>query len=55
LMPSVVPVGWMAIIRPDKVVMHDGPSTAAALLLKQAMQMYADETPKDGALLVSAR
>lgn len=42
LMPSVVPVGWLAIVRPDKVVMHDGPSTEAANLLKQAMSLYAD-------------
>jgi 3-(3-hydroxy-phenyl)propionate hydroxylase len=42
LMPSVVPVGWMAIIRPDKVVMHDGPSTEASMLLQQAMNLYAD-------------
>jgi 3-(3-hydroxy-phenyl)propionate hydroxylase len=40
-MPSVVPVGWLAIIRPDKVVMHDGPGTDAPLLLKQAMSLYA--------------
>lgn len=36
LMPSVVPVGWMAIVRPDKVVMHDGPATDAPSMLKQA-------------------
>lgn len=42
LMPSLVPVGWLAIVRPDKVVMHDGPSTEAATLLKQAMSLYAD-------------
>ncbi len=42
LMPSVVPVGWLAIVRPDKVLMHDGPSTDASLLLKQAMRLYVD-------------
>lgn len=41
LMPSVVPVGWLAIVRPDKVVMHDGTSMDAALMLKQAMSLYA--------------
>ncbi|MBA4109268.1 MAG: 3-(3-hydroxyphenyl)propionate hydroxylase [Leptothrix sp. (in: Bacteria)] len=40
LMPSVVPVGWLAIVRPDKVVMHDGPCTDAVTLLKQAMSMH---------------
>lgn len=36
LMPNVVPVGWVAIVRPDKVVMHDGPAEAAPSLLRQA-------------------
>lgn len=36
LMPTVVPVGWMAIVRPDKVVMHDGPAADAPSMLKQA-------------------
>jgi len=42
LIPSVVPVGWVAIIRPDKVVLHDGPSSDASMLLKQAISLYAD-------------
>jgi 3-(3-hydroxy-phenyl)propionate hydroxylase len=36
LMPSLVPVGWVAIVRPDKVVMHDGPLSQASVLLRQA-------------------
>jgi 3-(3-hydroxy-phenyl)propionate hydroxylase len=44
LMPSVVPVGWLAIVRPDKVVMHDGPSNQAAALLQQAMRLYVEQT-----------
>lgn len=39
LMPSAVPVGWLAIVRPDKVVMHDGPSRDAAKLMKQALHL----------------
>lgn len=42
LMPSVVPVGWLAIVRPDKVVMHDGPGLDGAALLEQAMGLYSD-------------
>lgn len=53
LMPSVVPVGWLAIVRPDKVVMHDGPSTDASLLLKQAMRLYADARLNDAAEVAS--
>ncbi len=44
LMPSVVAIGWLAIIRPDKVVMHDGPNTEASALLKQAMSLYDHKT-----------
>lgn len=54
LMPSVVPVGWLAIIRPDKVVMHDGPSTDAPMLLKQAMSLYADPAWRGAAAVASA-
>ncbi|RZI85045.1 MAG: bifunctional 3-(3-hydroxy-phenyl)propionate/3-hydroxycinnamic acid hydroxylase [Rubrivivax sp.] len=41
LMPSVVPVGWLAIVRPDKVVMHDGPGAEGSTLLEHAMGLYA--------------
>jgi 3-(3-hydroxy-phenyl)propionate hydroxylase len=36
LMPMAVPVGWLAIVRPDKVVLHDGPVSEAAAMLRQA-------------------
>lgn len=36
LMPAVTPVGWVAIVRPDKVVMHDGPAADTPSMLKQA-------------------
>jgi 3-(3-hydroxy-phenyl)propionate hydroxylase len=39
LMPAVVPVGWVAMVRPDKVVMHDGPVSQAPLLLRQAVAL----------------
>jgi 3-(3-hydroxy-phenyl)propionate hydroxylase len=55
LMPAVVPVGWLAIVRPDKVVMHDGPSTEASMLLMQAMGLYADLGSKDTAAVAPAR
>jgi 3-(3-hydroxy-phenyl)propionate hydroxylase len=35
LVPTVAPMGWVAVIRPDKVVMLDGPASDAAALLKQ--------------------
>jgi 3-(3-hydroxy-phenyl)propionate hydroxylase len=45
LMPAVAPVGWVAILRPDKVVMHDGPVTDASALLKQAWSLVGGRVP----------
>lgn len=41
LMPDVAPHGWVAIVRPDKVIMHDGPLTAAASMLKNMLSRIA--------------
>ncbi len=53
LMPAVVPVGWVAIVRPDKVVMHDGPVADATALLQQAWPLVTgsdtDDIPRLGA------
>jgi 3-(3-hydroxy-phenyl)propionate hydroxylase len=40
LIPGVAPVGWVAIVRPDKVVMHDGPASLAPSLLLQAQALF---------------
>lgn len=53
LMPSVVQVGWLAIVRPDKVVMHDGPCAEAATLLEQAMRLHGHELGKSVVAAVS--
>ena len=37
LMPTAVPVGWVAIVRPDKVVVHDGHCTEAPRLIRQVL------------------
>ncbi|RRS02348.1 bifunctional 3-(3-hydroxy-phenyl)propionate/3-hydroxycinnamic acid hydroxylase [Aquabacterium soli] len=54
LMPSLVPVGWLAIVRPDKVVMNDGPCTDAASLLAQAMNLYVRRAGERTAIVASA-
>lgn len=54
LMPAVVQVGWLAIVRPDKVVMHDGPCAEAATLLEQAMRLHGHELGKSVVAAVSA-
>jgi 3-(3-hydroxy-phenyl)propionate hydroxylase len=41
LMPAVAPLGWVAIVRPDKVVMHDGPVADTLSMLKQARALLA--------------
>lgn len=37
LLPHPLPHGWVAIVRPDKVVMHDGPATDSAAILNLAI------------------
>lgn len=39
LVPAAAPVGWVAVVRPDRTVMHDGPATAAADLLTRALSL----------------
>lgn len=36
LVPGV-PRGWLAVVRPDRVVMHDGPATAAPVLVNACL------------------
>lgn len=54
LMPSVVPVGWVAVVRPDKVVMHDGPCSEASALLAQVMGLYTAVTSTGTVAIASA-
>lgn len=42
LMPGAVPLGWMAVVRPDKTVMHDGPSTKASQMLEACLDLVAN-------------
>ena len=38
LLPGAAPVGWMAIVRPDRTVLTDGPVADAARLVADALQ-----------------
>lgn len=40
LIPTAVPVGWIAIVRPDRTVMHDGPAAAAAAMLRESLELF---------------
>lgn len=35
--PGVAPVGWSAIVRPDRTILHDGPITEAPRLVREAL------------------
>lgn len=39
LMPGQVPLGWLAVVRPDKTVMHDGPAAEAQWLIEQCLRI----------------
>jgi 3-(3-hydroxy-phenyl)propionate hydroxylase len=41
LIPSVVPTGWIATIRPDKTVLHDGHASRARAILRDSMALMA--------------
>jgi 3-(3-hydroxy-phenyl)propionate hydroxylase len=35
-------VGWIAIVRPDRTVMHDGPAAAAAAMLRESIDLFVE-------------
>jgi 3-(3-hydroxy-phenyl)propionate hydroxylase len=37
-MPVAAPVGWLAIVRPDRVVLHEGPAEQAEAVLRQGLE-----------------
>ena len=41
LLPRKVPLGWLAIVRPDRCVMTEGPASQAQALLSQALRRLA--------------
>ncbi|WP_457355419.1 bifunctional 3-(3-hydroxy-phenyl)propionate/3-hydroxycinnamic acid hydroxylase [Roseateles sp. P5_D6] len=43
LLPRRVPLGWVAIVRPDRCVLAEGPAAEAAGLLRQALVLLAPQ------------
>ncbi len=39
LVPSYAPVGWVAIARPDRTIMHDGPVTDVSNLISDSLRV----------------
>ncbi|HWB95805.1 MAG TPA: FAD-dependent monooxygenase, partial [Bryobacteraceae bacterium] len=42
--PTMVPHGWAAIVRPDRTVLHDGPSNDVVRLVRESLQLLGTET-----------
>jgi 3-(3-hydroxy-phenyl)propionate hydroxylase len=41
-LPDAVPVGWAAVVRPDRTVVHDGPAAEADRLVCESLALLGD-------------
>lgn len=41
LVPELAPVGWVAVVRPDRVIVHDGPVEAIDALVTESLALLA--------------
>lgn len=39
LVPKTAPVGWIAVVRPDRTVLHDGPATRLDAVVREALAL----------------
>jgi 3-(3-hydroxy-phenyl)propionate hydroxylase len=46
VLPRVAPVGWVAIVRPDRIVMAEGPQAEVERLLRRALHMLEPARPR---------
>jgi 3-(3-hydroxy-phenyl)propionate hydroxylase len=46
--PGVAPVGWAAVVRPDRTILHEGPVTEAARLVGEALALLGAEDAQPG-------
>jgi 3-(3-hydroxy-phenyl)propionate hydroxylase len=54
-LPGLVPLGWAAIVRPDKTIVHDGPATDANRLVRESLALLGEpidarESPTEAAI-----
>ncbi len=54
LLPRKVPLGWLAVVRPDRCVLAEGPSAQAEALLSQALDRLAPAPDTDPAEVSTA-
>lgn len=45
LIPGAAPFGWIAVVRPDRVVLHDGPSTDAIRIVEESLSLLRGRAP----------
>lgn len=53
-LPSAVPFGWVAVVRPDRIVLHEGPASQVNELLRESLAMLRGRRPQDAAPAVAA-
>jgi len=39
LLPGAAPFGWVAVVRPDRVVLHDGPAAEASRIVSESLAL----------------
>jgi 3-(3-hydroxy-phenyl)propionate hydroxylase len=44
LVPNAAPVGWVAVVRPDRTVMHDGPLSAVEAIVRESLNLLGAAT-----------
>ena len=45
LMPEAAPIGWCAVLRPDRTVLHDGPANEADHLVRASIALLTGHRP----------
>ena len=53
-LPGAAPPGWMAIVRPDRTVLTDGPADDAAALVQRALALLGTQTARAAATMPTA-
>ncbi|MBA5639135.1 bifunctional 3-(3-hydroxy-phenyl)propionate/3-hydroxycinnamic acid hydroxylase [Duganella sp. LX20W] len=48
LVPGAAPVGWLAVVRPDRTVLHDGPLAQADAIVSEALALLGVARPAPG-------
>ncbi len=50
LVPGAAPVGWVAVVRPDRTVMHDGPLADVANVVGESLALLRAARPRRASL-----